>query len=197
MICTLDRLYERLEDIKDKDKDFLKRLEYKEHLEDRLKYITFSVIDMGAFGLGEELYIKLNARGKALSKFENLKAFIEQQTSIPHELLSAIDNKWSDYFFDATQPKTFDLRFFHFLHYANAFFILDGGTGEKLEAIFDTKCAIDKKYTPLRQEMNLYLLDRVVDVLPKWDGLREKRPKLHTDQVFFHPQAKRDGQLEV
>ncbi|WP_104695714.1 DUF262 domain-containing protein [Helicobacter salomonis] len=116
MIRTLDRLYEHLRPTKDMES--LKNINV---LKSRLDHISFSVINMGALGLGEELYIKLNARGKLLSKFENLKAFIEQ-TNISHDLLCAIDNKWSDYFFDSTQPETFDPRSFHFLHYANAFF---------------------------------------------------------------------------
>ncbi|GMB89762.1 hypothetical protein NHP190002_04400 [Helicobacter ailurogastricus] len=173
MICTLDRLYERLRYIKDTN-----CLKNTDCLKNRLDHITFSVIDMGEFGLGEELYIKLNARGKSLSPFENLKAFIEQKTSIPPELLSAIDNKWSDYFFDATQPETFDPRFFHFLHYANAFFKLDENTKKgiktKIKDILDLNLIIDDKhYSPLKNKDNLDLLDRVMDALQSWGSFED------------------------
>ena len=35
-------------------------------------------MDLDQFELGEELYIKMNARGRALSSFENFKAQFEQ-----------------------------------------------------------------------------------------------------------------------
>ncbi|QNK89861.1 DUF262 domain-containing protein [Sporosarcina sp. resist] len=40
--------------------------------------ITFSFLELKEFGLGDELYIKMNARGKPLSTFENFKAQFEQ-----------------------------------------------------------------------------------------------------------------------
>ncbi|MDF2792034.1 MAG: sigF, partial [Neobacillus sp.] len=40
--------------------------------------ITFQFLELEEFGLGEELYIKMNARGKPLSTFENFKAQFEQ-----------------------------------------------------------------------------------------------------------------------
>ncbi|WP_104759704.1 GmrSD restriction endonuclease domain-containing protein [Helicobacter bizzozeronii] len=179
MICTLDRIYQRLRAME--DKDYLKSVACLKH---RLEQISFSVINMGTLGLGEELYIKLNARGKLLSKFENLKAYMEQKTQIPHDLLHAIDNKWSDYFFDATQPTTFDPRFFYFLHYANAFFTLGKGTAEKIATVLSPKRAIDHLYKPLCQEENLRLLDRVIDVLPAWSNLHALNP-IFTDPSFF------------
>ncbi|RFU61109.1 DUF262 domain-containing protein [Peribacillus glennii] len=40
--------------------------------------ITFSFLELKRFGLGDELYIKMNSRGKPLSTFENFKAQFEQ-----------------------------------------------------------------------------------------------------------------------
>lgn len=40
--------------------------------------ITFHFLELEKFGLGEDLYIKMNARGKPLSTFENFKAQFEQ-----------------------------------------------------------------------------------------------------------------------
>ncbi|MDQ1147029.1 hypothetical protein QE429_003856 [Bacillus sp. SORGH_AS 510] len=40
--------------------------------------ITFSFLELKEFGLSDELYIKMNARGKPLSIFENFKAQFEQ-----------------------------------------------------------------------------------------------------------------------
>ncbi|WP_233705759.1 DUF262 domain-containing protein [Helicobacter felis] len=110
MIHMLDLIYVHL---KDKGASL-------DHCINRLPNISFNVINMEEFKLGEDLYIKLNARGKLLSKFENLKAFMEQG-DIDSKWLWELDNRWSDYFFESTKAETFDQRFFHFLHYANAF----------------------------------------------------------------------------
>ncbi|WP_163534509.1 GmrSD restriction endonuclease domain-containing protein [Helicobacter suis] len=175
MIHMLDLIYEKLQNHQLQDVDLLERLER----------VTFSVINMEDFKLGEDLYVKMNARGKPLSKFENLKAFIEQANISNIELLSAIDNTWSDYFFDPDpeQLKVFDDRFFHFLHYANAFFALEHKQDNKDQQgqenitvvdILNTERAIDKSYRFLQERENLELLDRTIKLLPKWQDEGKK-----------------------
>jgi hypothetical protein len=41
--------------------------------------ITFQFLDLHQFGLSDDLYIKMNARGKPLTAFENFKAKLEQK----------------------------------------------------------------------------------------------------------------------
>lgn len=53
-------------------------------------YITFQFLDLDAFGLSDELYIKMNARGKPLTAFENFKAKLEQQ-------IKSLDAPWPSY----------------------------------------------------------------------------------------------------
>ncbi|WP_163566278.1 DUF262 domain-containing protein [Helicobacter suis] len=172
MVSMLDCIHKRLRD---------KNLEGLKSLISGLKNISLSVINMQNFGLGEDLYIKMNARGKLLSKFENLKAFIEQ-ANLPPKLLANMDNKWSDYFFDNKKPNTFDDRYFHFLHYANAFFALDSenpnGDNKNQEGqenititdILNTERTIGKSYRFLQNKDNLELLDQMIDCLPKWQS---------------------------
>ena len=40
--------------------------------------ITFQLLELKGFELSDDLYIKMNARGKPLTTFENTKAKIEQ-----------------------------------------------------------------------------------------------------------------------
>lgn len=163
MIHMLDLIYDRL---KNKDTKEL------EGCLNNLEKISFSVIDMRQFKLGDDLYIKLNARGKLLSKFEKLKAFIEQ-ADIDSKWLLALDNRWSDYFFESTKAEAFDQRFFHFLHYANAFFALQT-QGEDLDKIFSTERNIDEDnlYRFLQEEENLKVLSQTIDLLPKCQKLK-------------------------
>ncbi|GHB67761.1 hypothetical protein GCM10008107_16520 [Psychrosphaera saromensis] len=53
-------------------------------------YITFQFLNLHSFGLSDELYIKMNARGKPLTVFENFKAKLEQ-------FIQSYDQQWPDY----------------------------------------------------------------------------------------------------
>jgi hypothetical protein len=53
-------------------------------------YITFQFLNLHSFGLSDELYIKMNARGKPLTVFENFKAKLEQ-------FIQSYDQPWPYY----------------------------------------------------------------------------------------------------
>ena len=188
MLNMLDLIYERLEEIEDFHT-----------LAENLNRITFSEFDMEAFSLGEELYVKMNARGKQLSKYENLKAFIEKGEGVKRdiEILSRIDNAWSDYFFNASEfadttsyakdsnQSGFDEKGLNFLHYANLFFKLEEGKikeAELKEIIEEPSRAIDEFYAPLQDIENIRLLDGFIDMCRLHKDLDLLKSK---DSVFF------------
>ena len=93
--------------------------------------IVFNFLDIENFGLSDSLYIKMNARGKPLNNFENLKAelgrYIEMSTfndgkynyylkhssgktevSVEQYFVTRIDTEWSDYFWKLRNEKTFE-----------------------------------------------------------------------------------------
>ena len=51
---------------------------YQRLTETEIPYITFQYLELESFGLTDELYIKMNARGKSLTSFEHFKAKLEQ-----------------------------------------------------------------------------------------------------------------------
>lgn len=75
---------------------------------DRLDKINFHYIELENFGLSDDLYIKMNARGKALTEFENFKAKFEQHIKeknweretqkIEETFAHKIDTVWTDLF---------------------------------------------------------------------------------------------------
>ncbi len=76
---------------------------------DKLNKISFHYIELQNFGLSDDLYIKMNARGKPLTDFENFKAKFEQhikqnkwETNMPPtETFSyKIDTDWTDLFWN-------------------------------------------------------------------------------------------------
>lgn len=78
-----------------------------ESLWTKLNNISFHFIELQNFGLSDDLYIKMNARGKPLTEFENFKAkfeqFIEQNkwedgVDINDTFAHKIDTSWTDLF---------------------------------------------------------------------------------------------------
>ncbi|MET3497089.1 DUF262 domain-containing protein [Variovorax boronicumulans] len=63
--------------------------------------VTFHYLDLRDFGLSDDLYIKMNARGKALTPFENFKAWlVERVSSQPwaQDFAWKLDQQWADFF---------------------------------------------------------------------------------------------------
>lgn len=70
--------------------------------------ITFHFLDLERFGLTDDLYIKMNARGKPLTPFENFKAWLvgrvaDEPWSKNFDL--ALDQKWMDLFWRLVQKR--------------------------------------------------------------------------------------------
>lgn len=84
--------------------------------------ITFNFLQLDTFGLSDSLYIKMNARGKQLTSFENLKAQlsklikessyntkynyvlqsgnVEKAVDLETYFVTKVDTVWSDYFWN-------------------------------------------------------------------------------------------------
>lgn len=84
--------------------------------------ITFQLLNLENFGLSDDLYIKMNARGKPLTAFENFKARFEQVLSdmfhgksrnmggqefpIAEFFSRRMDTQWADFFWPYRDSKT-------------------------------------------------------------------------------------------
>lgn len=66
--------------------------------------ITFQLLDLKAFGLADDLYIKMNSRGMPLTPFETFKARYEQTLQHQYEqsfsslIAIRLDTRWADLF---------------------------------------------------------------------------------------------------
>lgn len=117
MIDTIDDIYQSL----DKKGKF-----YKQLIDQNDPTITFQFIELKDFGLSDSLYIKMNARGKPLTDFENFKAKFEQLL-IDYDIeknkkysdlfKNKIDNNWSDVFwtFRGNNSQLFDQEFMNYV----------------------------------------------------------------------------------
>lgn len=77
-----------------------------------LENIVFDFLDLGKFNMGEELYVKMNARGKDLSSFDILKSLLEEEmqkqlcsSKLQIEWRERMDIRWIDYFWQAFRKK--------------------------------------------------------------------------------------------
>lgn len=89
--------------------------------------ITFDFFDLDDFELTDELYIKMNARGKKLTNFENFKAWLIKECSDNISInnwKSSFDIKWNDIFWDRKpiEQATVDIEY---LNYFKTLFLGD------------------------------------------------------------------------
>lgn len=80
--------------------------------------IVFKFLEMNDLGMEDSLYIKLNARGKPLSSFENFKArFIGRLQKLQLDILDQFelyfDREWTDIFWSHNK-ENFDLTYLNF-----------------------------------------------------------------------------------
>ncbi len=71
-----------------------------------LENIEFSFFDLGRHNISENIYLKMNSRGKPLTSFENLKAEIERcfAQQLPANWKRNIDTTWLDSFWATSKP---------------------------------------------------------------------------------------------
>lgn len=86
--------------------------------------ITFHCVVLDDFGLSDDLYIKMNARGKPLTSFENFKAVLvrkikkekwdkHRQREEHFDIL--VDTSWTQLFWDKFEPQQFDDAILQFI----------------------------------------------------------------------------------
>jgi hypothetical protein len=91
-------------------------------LNDENPVITFQLLDLNDFGLSDDLYIKMNARGKPLTVFETFKARYEQELSghfygetkaigdqrftVAEFFARRMDTQWADFFWNYRDEET-------------------------------------------------------------------------------------------
>lgn len=94
--------------------------------------ITFYFLPIDEMGLTDELYIKMNSRGKPLSRFENWKAELElaikaYNPELSKRIAAQIDREWTDMLWPYRNSGTgyeeydnvIDDEFLHFVHFVS------------------------------------------------------------------------------
>ncbi|RYH00440.1 MAG: DUF262 domain-containing protein [Alphaproteobacteria bacterium] len=125
--------------------------------------ITFHFLDLERFGLTDDLYIKMNARGKPLTPFENFKAWLVGRVANEPWAKGfdlALDQKWMDLFWrlapkqnSAAVASAVDdlyLRFMYVMAFFDASIRLERGYSAPTSAWLQ-KLRQARGYIPLRE----------------------------------------------
>ena len=146
---------------------------YNEHIEKspnillfgNLSLLQFQILSLGAFGLTEELYIKMNSRGLPLSSFDNFKAELTEylrHTDVGKEIVpltnsysgnkvpryldfsTNLDANWINLFW-APDNQQFDTKYFRFFYLYLGYKYLLEGSNEKMQNSPVAKFFLDKE----------------------------------------------------
>jgi hypothetical protein len=127
--------------------------------------ITFHFLDLERFGLTDDLYIKMNARGKPLTPFENFKAWLVGRVANEPWAKGfdlALDQKWMDLFWRlapkhnsaavASEVDDLYLRFMYVMAFFDACIRLERGYSAPRVAVdWLQKLLQARGYIPLRE----------------------------------------------
>ncbi len=99
MLVVIDEIHRQLEGVSDWHKL------WNCLIEEKRSPLKFQVLRMEKLGLTDDIYIKMNSRGRALTEFETFKAWLEQKFDAclprilnPADWSSALDMRWLDLF---------------------------------------------------------------------------------------------------
>lgn len=143
------------------DKFFKKEeISYYEKLFGDKPLITFNYLPLDEFKLSDELYIKMNSRGKPLTDFENFKSEFSSMLHFTEK--SKMDNEWYDIFWnlekDKKEPSTIevDKRFYNFFENITLNFFVENHQIDKKS--FDNFNLIDD-YSKVYNDKTQYLTE--------------------------------------
>lgn len=157
--------------------------------------MTFNYLPMNHFALTDDLYIKMNARGKALTNFENFKAkFIQRmkQTGLSYErFVSNVDSNWVELLWDyRASDNTVDRQYMNlFCFFTDMIFLMTKTSyeGESPFKTSDIRPIVD--YYDSEEKVNL-----LYDLMDLWktrqeankylEGLLSKERNIKKVRVF-------------
>jgi hypothetical protein len=144
-------------------------------IDDERPLISFDFLDLKDFKLTDNLYIKMNARGKPLTDFENFKARFENFLAEKHPKIKDIfsqkvDRQWTEMFWDDAQTES-DAAFMNYIDY-----ITEIGCHLQSDP-FDAD-STELKFDVFANTENINLL---ITSLDKWAEIGSKKDKcFHT-----------------
>ncbi|GGG35571.1 DUF262 domain-containing protein [Hymenobacter glacieicola] len=132
--------------------------------------VGFHFLNLTDVGLTDDLYLKMNARGKPLTSFEKWKAAFDQllarHENVHQDFARKMDNEWLDFFWRQYQdaPERLDQAFEDFIDFCTRMLGARQQAGKKKtgEAVVDSFDLYRQVYA---DEANVRLLEQMLDQL--------------------------------
>lgn len=212
-LIMLDAMHERFKDAA----GFYDRL-----VDETRPVITFQVLMLDHFGLSDDLYIKMNARGKPLTVFETFKAQFEEHLKllyptehrridgrdvrVPMYFAMRMDTQWTDFFWHHkdTASDTFDDAVMNLL-WALIRVSLDPNDRQfSTESMLLRSALVGVNFTSFQKRgwLTRMFADKLMCLLDAWSagrsGLARQLPdgKYFDEVAFFRKAVKTPGALE-
>ncbi|QTQ13531.1 DUF262 domain-containing protein [Treponema parvum] len=152
--------------------------------------ITFHFVDMGVNKLPDETYIKMNARGKSLTSFENFKASLEDYLETKDDKLyhrfkgeyikekgiySGIDGQWMEFFFNKNNQEIPDsliqsIMNRHFINAWNIWYSENAKTKSELKRLSNEERLFQDAVVRLKSQIDTdFLLYPTDENFISWD----------------------------
>lgn len=150
-------------------------------------YVTFQFLNLEEFGLSDDLYIKMNARGKPLTAFENFKAKFEQTVgelckndvmelhgvtiSVKDYINIKIDTDWADLFWvfcGANTHKIDDQQMYFFRSIFEVLFVINANKSDETKIQNFLETIRDDKFEPTHfryAELNFFSKELILDLI--------------------------------
>ncbi len=124
MLVMIDAIDDKFKD----SKDYYIKLTDKDN-----PLITFQFLRLDDYKLSDDIYIKMNARGKLLTNFETFKAWLQKQVKINGFKITTsnweikLDVQWTDIFWDNKDAGKFeiDAEYYNFIKLMSLFFYIE------------------------------------------------------------------------
>ena len=159
--------------------------------------IRFLYLNIDDVGLTDSIYIKMNARGKALTHFENFKAqlrnYLSEDEDFANEFIDNINGKWSEFFWNPIYKRmikdpatgkeyketTFDsqmMKFFRFFMMTDYIVNLDDSI-----VVNNQKKIRDVLRDLIREQDYVFTSRLFKDEFQRVPGLESEKPVLNVD----------------
>jgi len=183
-------------------------------IEEMDRKITFSFLDLQELYLTDEVYIRMNARGKPLSEFEIFKAdigkclydYYRRKLSSEEEamkIVSKLDNEWLDIFWriGVSDPERAEKLYFNFLENLTFLFHIEELDREDIKkkkvSLEDFSLIKNWKEVYLEKENYLESLTKILDTLTRYnDGINSELLGRNVEifRDFLKPHLRREGE---
>ena len=185
---TIDAMLRTINDINQKFNE-VEKLWHK--LTSNESLIDFYHVDLENIGLTDDLYIKMNARGKLLSPFENFKASFQKlinennwelDTDFFETFACKVDTVWTDLFWNHRKQNTIDEAFIRFI----ATVIMIRKALEKSEDRLSFISKLQENPNSVKPEMfSKESFEYIIECFDLYSRLLDKPEKIEIQAPFF------------